>query len=469
MIVDPHEIVNVSGIRGLQYMLDATADIPVHAFVQIPSSVPASDSDINGAGQFLAADMQPFMNHPRILGLGELMRFTDVVNGESRMLDKLNLFDAYCNDGHAPGITGTDVQAYRFAGAYNDHESETYQEALEKLRAGIMILIREGSGARNLESIVRGMVENGLSTEYCGFCTDDKHLEDIKNEGHIDHCVRKAIALGMNPIQAIKIATWNTARAIHRKDLGAIAPSYKADLLILSDLKSVSIETVIVSGHVVDEAYLRRFKNTDPPKDLLHTIVVPNVSEKDMALKVSDRTVVMELVPDSLLTKKAVEKVPHAQGYFVPDSVYSKLCVVERYGKTGRIKTCVLKGYGIQNGAIATSISHDAHNIIAAGDNDKDMIAAIKHLEYMQGGLVICSKGEILEELPLPIGGLMSDQSEKYVETKIQHMMALAKEHHISASIDPLITLSFLALTVIPEIRLCEAGLFDVKMQGFIL
>lgn len=468
IVADPHEIVNVSGKRGMDYILDASEHVPADVYVMVPSSVPATNIDTNGAGKFLAGDMAEYKSHPRVLGLGEMMRFVDVLNEDRETLDKLDAFSDMVMDGHAPGISQKEIQAYRMAGIQDDHECSTGEEALEKLRAGFHILVREGSGAKNLESILSGLIKNGASLEQCMFCTDDKHLEDIEKEGHINYCVRKAIALGVPEIKAYKMASYNAARFYGLRDAGAVGPGFKADLLILDDLKEAVPSMVLKGGRVVDEAWLDSFVYELKDQSLLGTVKIRSISEEDLFLAKKERNHVLELVPNELLTLHREEEVPGARGAFTPDRDYAKLVVVERHGRNGRTGVCPVKGYGIQSGAIATTISHDSHNIIAAGDNDQDILCAVRELERIQGGYVIASHGEVVDELPLAIGGLMSVDCAEAVQKKTGEMVQEARRMGVSDGVDPFITLSFMALTVIPQLRLTESGLFDVAAMRFI-
>ncbi len=468
IVADPHEIVNVSGKRGMDYILDASEQVPVDVYVMVPSSVPATNIDTNGAGKFLAEDMAQYKSHPRVLGLGEMMRFVDVLNEEPETLDKLDAFSDMVMDGHAPGISQKEIQAYRMAGIQDDHECSTGEEALEKLRAGFHILVREGSGAKNLEGILSGLLKNGASLDQCMFCTDDKHLEDIEKDGHINYCVRKAIALGVPEARAYKMASWNAARFYGLKDTGAVGPGYRADLLIIDNLKEAVPSMVLKDGRIVEEAWLDSFGYELKDRSLLRTVRIRSMSEEDLLLTKKEKNHVLELVPNELLTLHRVEEVPGRHGVFIPDKDYAKLAVVERHGKNGKVGVCPVKGYGIQSGAIATTISHDSHNIIAAGDNDRDILCAVRELERIQGGYVIASGGKVVDELPLAIGGLMSVDRAEAVQKKTGEMVQKARSMGVSEGVDPFITLSFMALTVIPELRLTEAGMFDVTTMRFI-
>lgn len=468
IVADPHEIVNVSGRRGMDYILDASDQVPVDVFVMVPSSVPATEFDTNGAGRFLANDMELYQAHPRVKGLGEMMRFVDVLNEHPETMEKLRAFSHMVMDGHAPGIKGKDVQAYRAAGISDDHECADAEEGLEKLRAGYHILIREGSGARNVETLVKGFLEAGVSWERCMFCTDDKHLEDIETEGHINFCVKKAIALGVPAIQAYKMASYHTAQAYGLEKMGAIGAGYYADIVILDQLENAEPEQVIKHGQVVSEEWMSGFSYELKDKTLLQTVVVGALTKEDLVLLKKDQNHVMELVPNQLLTLDKIEEIPGENGVFCPNEVYGKLIVVERHGRNGKVGVCPIKGYGIHNGAVATTVSHDSHNIIAVGDNDEDLLCAVRELKKMQGGYVIASQGKIKERLPLAVSGLMSVDTAKNVQVKTKKMVELAREMGVNDGVDPFVTLSFMALTVIPEIRLTEAGLFDVQQMRFL-
>lgn len=468
IVADPHEIVNVSGKKGLDFILDASEHIPVNAYIMIPSSVPATDIDTNGAGKFLAKDMLPYKTNPRVLGLGEMMRFVDVLNEQKETIDKLEAFSDMIIDGHAPGITGKEVQAYRAAGVMDDHECATAEEGLEKLRAGLRILVREGSGARNLESLLKGFLEAGVSLEQCMFCTDDKHLEDIEKEGHINVCIRKAIAMGVPAIKAYKMASFNAARAYQINNAGAIGPGQLADIVIVDDLSKAEPCLVIKSGKVVDEEWLESFHYELKDETLLQTVKVGSLSLKDLDFARKEVNHVIELVPNQLLTLHKEERIPGDNGKFIPDSEYAKLVVAERHGKNGEVGVCPIKGYGIKNGAVATTVSHDSHNIIAVGDNDDDILCAINELKKIQGGYVIASGNRIVDELPLTIGGLMSMEKAVHVQERTSKMVQTARNMGVREGIDPFITLSFMALTVIPELRLTESGIFDVTNMKFL-
>ena len=467
LIADPHEMVNVSGSKAIDYLLEAAAKLPVNLFVMLPSSVPATPFETNGAN-FDAEDMKAYIHHPRVLGLGEVMCFPQVLSGDSTIFEKLELAGDKMADGHAPLLSSQEIQTYACAGIQTDHECVHFEEALEKCRAGMKILIREGSAAKNMEGIIPGLAKSGLSLEPFLLCTDDKHLEDIWKEGHISHCVRKSIALGIKPAAAIAMASIHTARTYGLTGYGAIAPGYHADLLILDDLERFTVASVYKDGRLVTPQWMNQLEETKIPEDLLHTVHFQEIIPSQLALPCKGDMHVIEMVPYQILTKNVTEALPSKDGYFSPEGEFTKLCVVERHRGTGHIAIAPLKGFGIKNGAIATTVAHDSHNIIAAGDNDVDLCTAINHLKEIQGGYVIASNGKVLASLPLPLFGLMSTASGKITSEITSKMLKLAHEMGIPEYFDPFITLSFMALPVIPEIRLTDRGLFDSTAQKFI-
>lgn len=462
IIADPHEMVNVAGVKAIEYLLEATENAPVNVYVMLPSSVPATIFETNGA-EFTCADMKPFANHPRVLGLGEVMCYPDVLSNEKHILEKIALFKGKIIDGHAPNLSGQDLQRYIAAGINTDHECTTFAEAREKLRAGMKILIREGSGAKNLTALVQGIVESGLPCQNFMFCTDDKHLEEIEEQGHIDFNVRKAIALGLEPIQAIKIASYNAAVCYGLKNRGAIAPGHIADFLILDSLAEIKIAAVYKAGNLVTKEYLQSFLPVGNAEALRNTVSFQTVLPTQLALTVAEKNIVIEIIPEQILTKRLVEKIPSKQGVFVPSAEYAKLCVVERHRHTGNIAVAPIKGFGIRNGAIATTVAHDSHNLIAVGDNDEDLCLAINEVKKIGGGYVVVSAGVVVDTLPLELCGLMSEQGAEKVIEKIARLVDCVHCMGVPRSVDPFVTLSFMALPVIPEIRLTDKGLFNVS------
>ena len=407
IVADPHEIVNVCGAQAVQYLLDATENLPLNVYLMLPSSVPATPFETNGA-DFTAADMAPFMAHPRVLGLGEVMCYPDVLAARQTVLEKLALAaDAGKRaDGHAPGLSGRELQAYAAAGIRTEHECTTFAEAAEKLRAGLAVLVREGSAAKNLSVLVNGLLDSDLPADRFLFCTDDKHLDDIARDGHLRWNVRQAISLGMKPVTAIKMATWNAAREYGLRDLGAVAAGYRADLVLLDSLKQMTVRAVYKDGRPVEERFAG-LAAAPVPDALLHSVHFENVAPADLALPVAGPAHVIEMVPYQIVT-------------------------------------------------------HDSHNVIAAGDNDADLALAINHLKEIGGGYVLAGGGKILGALPLRVGGLMSTAPWEEIQAGAGAILERAKAMGIPYHVDPFTSLSFLALPVIPELRLTDRGLFDV-------
>ena len=458
VVADPHEIVNVCGRAGLDYFLACAEKMLIRAWFMLPSSVPAADSDVNGCGEFSAADMKDYVNHPRVLGLAETMRFTDCITGEAKMREKLDLFRGRRIDGHAPGLSGPDLQAYRLSGVENDHECTGYAEVVEKLRAGFTILLREGSGAKNVEILVSALLEAGLPLDNCLFCTDDKHLSEIVSDGHISTCVRKAIALGVPAAKAYKLASYNAARYYGLPGLGAIGAGYRADLLLLDDVSDPRPSDVMVGGRFLTAEDYAADLSVPLPEALIRTVSIPPLSPADIALPCGGEADVIGIIPDQILTARHRKAVGVKDGFFVPDDTFNKICMVDRHGRTGQVGTGVLRGLRIRGGAVATTVAHDAHNLIAAGDNDADILLAVETLRRMQGGYAVVSNGAVLGTLPLPIAGLMSDASCANVIRTLDELEKKARTLGVPAGVDPFITLSFLALTVLPAARITLNG-----------
>ncbi len=459
VVADPHEIVNVAGRAGLDYFLACADRMLTNTFFMLPSSVPAADTDVNGCGEFPASEMKDYVNYPRVLGLGETMRFMDCVAGEEAMGAKLDLFRGKHIDGHAPGLSGKDLQAYRLAGVENDHECTAPTEVLEKLRAGFTILMREGSGAKNLEVLLSAVLDAGLPLDGCLFCTDDKHLAEIEADGHITTCVRKAIALGVPTARAYRMGSWNAARYYGLRRLGAVGPGYQADLLLLDDGNDPRPTDVMVRGRFLTEADYAADLAVPVPKPLIHTVRLPRFTAADIALPCTGEADAIGIIPGQILTKHVRAAVTTRDGMFVPDSRFNKIVMAHRHGRTDKIGTGILEGLSIRGGAVATTVAHDAHNLIAAGDNDADILLAMETVRHTQGGYSVVSGGRVLGTLPLPIAGLMSDaRYSKIIET-LDELEGKARSIGVPEGIDPFITLSFLALTVLPEARITLDGM----------
>lgn len=460
VIADPHELVNVKGNEAMQYILDATEDIPLSVYIMMPSSIPATPFETNGA-DFTAKDMEQWKDHERVLGLGEVMCYPAVLSGDPEIFAKLRLCKGMVIDGHAPGLTGEDLKKYVEAGVMTEHECTSYEEAREKCHAGMKILVREGSAARNVENIIPGLLKEPQDMKNYMFCTDDKHLDTIENEGHISYNVRKSIQLGMNPLDAVAMATYHAASAYGLDQIGTLEEGKDADIVVLGSLEEVMVEQVYRKGNLVEDSMFDR-QAAPTAESMLHTVVLSGVSKEKIRVPAQGKVPVIGMVPGQIVTEFLREEVPSCEGWFVPNQEYSKLCVFERHRGTGNAKAAPLKGYGITGGAIATSVAHDSHNIIAAGDNDEDILTAVKMMEEMQGGYVLVSKGEVKGTLPLPVAGLLSLRSSREIQENIDDMLKKAWNMGISREIDPFITLSFMALPVIPELRLTDLGLVDV-------
>ncbi len=459
-IVDPHEAANVAGKSGIDFILDATENVPGNVFVMVPSCVPASPYDDNGA-TLLAADLASYYNHPRVLGLGELMSSAEIVAGDPIMHDKIAAFKGKILDGHAGSFDDKKLNAYRFCGVETDHECTTYHDALRELRCGMYVHIREGSATKNMDAIVRGIVENDLATNRFSFCTDDKHISEIIEKGHISYCVRRAVELGLDPIVAIQMATINPATCYNLKHLGAIAPGCQADLILLNDLDTFAIDCVYHRGKEVFA--IENYTIPEVDRRLLDTIHLAPYQRADIQLEAKNKMPVINIIDGQILTTKSIERLPQSDGYFSANREYNKVVVFERHKATGLVGVGALKHYGIKNGAIASTVSHDSHNLIVVGDNDSDILTCVEKMCQIGGGYCIASKGEILQAVPLEIMGLMSRQDYHTVEQNISKTLEYAWAMGVNKQIDPLITLSFLSLTVIPEIRIIPRGIFVVE------
>lgn len=464
-IVDPHEAANVSGRDGIDFILRETEGAAANVYVMVPSCVPSGPFEDNGYS-LEASEMEAYRSNPRVLGLGEVMDCDAVLSGEEKMLLKLELFRDKNIDGHAGYLGEKETCCYALAGIHTDHECCTFEDALREMRFGLQILIREGTGAKNLESIIKGVVEHHLPCHQLAFCTDDKHIEDIQKQGHISYNVKKAIALGLDPIEAIKIATLYPARRYGLRHLGAIAPGYQADLVVLTDLDKVDVEGVYYKGELVRQRELPR---QQVPAQLLNTVHIKISGPEEFRLPVkSSKARVVELVPGEILTREAVAKVKVQGGCFVADETYQKLAVLERHHATGKKGLGIVKGCSLRGGAIASTVGHDSHNLIVVGDNDLDMYRAVLALMECRGGYTVVETGREPLTLPLPVMGLLSNESHQEVMEKLGKMLARARAMGVPKTMDPFITLSFLALPVIPQVRITTRGMYHVNRQQFL-
>jgi adenine deaminase len=468
-IVDPHEAANVSGRDGIDYILNQTKNSPAHVYVMIASCVPSTSLDDNGV-RLTARDMEPYLHNRRVLGLGEVMDAMSVIRGDAEMNAKLELFDGRVKDGHAPGLTQEELSAYVLAGISTDHEGTSYEYVMRERAMGMTCLIREGSAARNLECIVRGIVENNTNTEGFCFCTDDRHIEDIVRYGDIDNCVRKAVSMGINPITAVKMATIQPARCYGLRRTGAVAPGFDADLVVWDSLKDFNAQMVFYNGRRIDD--MLRISPAPCPPQLLDTVHLAYLNPEKLVIRPGGTPFpVIRMIPGEILTERVDMILPGTEdgGCFVPNGTVSKIAAFERHHYTGKIGVGAVLGFGIRGGAIASSVSHDSHNIIAIGDNDADILLAVRELERTHGGYTIVERGEVFDTLELPIMGLISDRSHGYVSKKVRRMTAEAHRLGVPQDMDPFITLSFMGLPVIPEIRCLPRGIFSVTEQKLLI
>jgi len=463
VVTDLHEIANVCGLDGIRYVLNSARRLPLELFLMAPSCVPATHLETSGAS-IGPQDIRRIMRWRGVIGLGEVMNFPGVLSGDENVLSKINFARGKVVDGHAPGIVGKDLTAYISAGIYSDHESVSLGEAREKLRQGMWVMIREGSSEKNLDALLPLVTDK--TYKRCMFVVDDRSCVDLLKDGDIDAVVRKAIKRGLDPVRAIQLATINTAEYFRLARLGAIAPGYMADLIVLSDLSELQIDMVFHRGRLVakDSKPLFALHNTIN-KELTNTVNIKPFTAEALGIRASDETEpVIEIVPGQIITRKRMERVKVTDGVVMPDTDGDilKLVVVERHKATGNIGVGLVMGFGLKRGALASSVAHDSHNIVAVGTTDEDIFAAVREIERLQGGLVVTNNGKVLASLALPIAGLLSNEPLEMVVAKLEKLEQLARNLGTRLS-SPFATLSFLALPVIPELRLTDLGLVDVN------
>lgn len=470
VIADPHEIANVLGAAGIQYMLDSSENLPFDIYIMLPSCVPATSFENSGA-HLKAEHLSPFYQHSRVLGLAEVMNYPAVLNADVDMLKKIMDAKKFGKkvDGHAAGLSGSDLNVYMAAGIRTDHESTTAEEAKERLKSGMFLMIREGTVAKDLQKLIPAI--NHHNARRCLFVTDDKHLDDLVLEGSIDHNVRLAITEGISPITAIQMATINAAECFGLEDKGAIAAGYKADFSLLEDLDAVKISevykegmAVVRDGKLISDYGHNQKVNTDGLRQSVNfdDIIISNL---DIPLA-SNKANIIEIIPNSLVTLHIVEEVDVCgQGLFQPSTRADqlKLAVIERHHMTKQIGLGIVKGLGLKSGAIATTIAHDSHNLIIAGTNNDDMVMAANTIKDMQGGMAVVKQGQILASLELPIAGLISDRPYQEVYSSLKELHLALEKLGANNEFNPFLTLSFLALPVIPELKLTDKGLFKVS------
>lgn len=463
VVADPHEIANVLGTTGIKYLLDASQDLPLRVYLTIPSCVPASPFETPG-GEVTSRDMQELYREWRILGLGEMMNFPGVIAAEPEILSKIEASHGRPIDGHAPGLTGKDLCAYAAARITSDHECTTPDEAREKLRLGMYVMIREGSATRNLLDLLPVVTPENLRR--CILVTDDRHPEDLLLEGHLDHAIRKAIGAGLDPVSAIRMATINTAEYFGLRDLGAIAPGYLADLVVIDDLASFRISQVFHQGDLVAEAGRPLFRMERPfPGAVRNSVRVAPLGPETLKLIANGNHVrVIGVIPKQVVTTKRVVSPTVVGGEIVSDPSRDilKMCVVERHHATGNVGVGLVQGFGLKTGAIACSVAHDSHNIVAVGVSDGDILLAVDEVIRNQGGLALVAEGKVLGSLALPIAGLMSEGTLEEVARELEGLHDLVARLGVTIPA-PFMTLSFLSLSVIPELKLTDRGLVDLQ------
>lgn len=468
VIIDPHEISNVFGLHGISFMHEAVKNLPMDVYTMLPSCVPATPFETSGF-DLNSYDLSLLIDKPWVLGIAEMMNYTGVLNLDKNIMAKLELAKSKDKriDGHAPYLKGKDLCAYIASGVKSDHECTTPEEAVEKLRLGMYVMIREGTAAKDLDALIPVLKNN--NTRKCIFVTDDRHPSDLKE--HINGMVRRAVEAGVDPIKAVQVASLNTAEYFGLKNLGAVAPGYKADLLILPDLKTFKPSVVIKNGGIAAEnGRLKTEIGMSEPLSYRGSVNVRWIVKEDFQIHAKSDTVrAIEIVPEQLITKsvKSKIKIENENAISNIDTDTLKICVIERHRATGNIGKGFVKGFNLKSGAIASTVAHDSHNMIVIGTNDFDMYTAAVALIKSQGGKVVVKDGEILSQLPLPIAGLMSDKSFDYVVRKTGELNSAA--HSIGCTLeDPFMTMGFLSLPVIPELKITDKGVFDTDIFDFV-
>lgn len=466
-IIDPHEISNVFGLHGISFMHEAVKNLPLDVFTMLPSCVPATPFETSGF-DLNSYDLSLLIDKPWVLGIAEMMNFPGVLNLDKNVMAKLELAKSKDKriDGHAPFLSSKDLCAYIASGVKSDHECTTPKEAIEKLRLGMYIMIREGTAAKDLDALIP--VLKDCNTRKCVFVTDDRHPSDLKE--HINGMVRRAVEAGVDPIKAIQCASLNTAEYFGLKNLGAVAPGYKADLLILPDLKSFKPDFVLKNGQVIVEngKLISELIDSETPK-MRGSVNVKWIEEEDFRIEAkSNKVKAIQVIPHQLVTKSVVSEIKIENGNAISNTETDtlKICVIERHRATGNIGKGFVKGFNLKSGAIASTVAHDSHNMIVVGTNDYDMYVAAVELVKSQGGKVVVNNGEVVSKLPLPIAGLMSDKEFGFVLEKCAELDNAA--HSIGCTLDdPFMTMAFMSLPVIPELKVTDKGLFDTNKFDF--
>lgn len=479
VIADPHEIANVLGTAGIAYMLDSSATLPLDVRIMLPSCVPATPFEHAGA-VLTAQDLASFMGEPRVGGLGEMMNFPGVLHGDQGVLDKLALAQQYAKpvDGHAPSLRKlmgpAALDAYAAAGIATDHECDTVEGMLARIERGMYVAIRQGSAARNLPELIRGVTP--ANAHRCLLCTDDRHPGDILENGHINYLLRLAVEHGVDPVLAVRMATLNAAQCFGLRGKGGIASGLAADCVLVDDLHSFRVLQVYTGGRkVAEQGRLCVPVDVPTPAEVTGAVRPALLTGEALRLSLpSGRARVMGVQPHSLVSLALESEVRTVDGCFdaAANPGLTKVAVIERHKATGHVGLGLLQGYAapgsLLGGAVATTIAHDSHNIVAAGDNDADILAAVEDLRCMGGGITLVRQGEVLDHLSLPVAGLMSDCTAEAVHSDFARLLQVAhRELHFAEGVEPFMTLSFMALAVIPELKLTDQGLFDVRTFSF--
>ncbi len=465
IVSDPHEIANVHGIDGIRFMIKNSESIPFDLYFMAPSCVPATHLETSGA-ELKASDLAGLKNEPRILGLAEVMNFPGVLAGDDQLLEKIRVFEDQVIDGHSPLLTGYDLQAYLSVGIGSDHECMKPEEALEKMEAGMMVMIREGSSARNLKDLLP-LVNERNERRFC-FVSDDLHAEDIQARGHLDFVLQKSVQLGLDPITALRLVTINPANYFRLHKKGALAPGWQADIVVLQDLSTFEIDAVYKNGTpVVQKGELVNFPDVsmDSSTNLIHSMNMAEINPESFAIPHAGGTArVINLIPNQIATVLSRESVQTDQGRVRSDITKDllKLAVVERHRGSGNIGLGLVRGFALKRGAIASSVAHDSHNIIAVGVDDDAICGAVQSVNEMGGGIAVFAENRLVASVPLTIGGLMSENPLQQVVEELKKAKNTARELGCIIH-DPFMALSFLALPVIPELKLTDRGLVDVN------
>ncbi len=465
IIADPHEIANVSGVEGIKYMIFSSIFGPLNVHMMIPSCVPATEYETSGA-IITSKDIDRIKDSKGVLGLGEVMNYPGVIFGDKEVHKKLEVMTSFIKDGHAPSVFGKQLNAYKLSGIKTDHECTTVKELKEKVARGMYIHLREGSATRNVKVLSQGITKE--NSRRLLFCTDDKHPEDIRLEGHINYNIKLAIENGVDPITAIQMASINTAECYKLDNIGGIAPGYYADLVVFDSMEKIDVDEVFIKGELVAKGNRALFDPVLYTNGFVTNTIHIKDSDKisfDIKLK-KNKVKVIKLIKNNVTTTKVIREVLIKNGIYQhnKDKDILKLAVVERHHQTGNVGLGFVEGYGLKNGALAMTISHDSHNFIIIGDNDKDMKIAMKEIERIQGGITLVNNSKVVDSIRLEVAGLMTNTEVKIVEKKLKFMETKAREMGLNKEVDDaFLSLAFMSLPVIPELKLTDKGLFDVN------